>query len=170
MKPLGKLFWGVVALTAVIAAYSEFGRSHDAFRTEPQPRVSAGDLGDHSPRCVDGREEPVVFKPMQHKMFVERSMDGLTAESGGTTIFYDYDELSKAPVEFRNFVLTAACARNAHAEPRQADCTAIKRLRAESSVSKKKVTVIAERLGAWPGSEDKDDRIQNLYSCFEAND
>jgi hypothetical protein len=101
-------------------------------------------------------------------VFEEQKLSGLTTALNDKTILYDYDELSKAPAEYRDFVLMAACARNAQAEPREAECTAIKRVRDEKGVSKEKGALIAQHLSSSPGTDDKDARARSLYSCFNA--
>lgn len=168
MKSLGRLFWIVIAVIAVVAGYREFGRSNDAYKSDPQPRVGVVNMDDYSPRCLNARGEAVEFQPRQHKVFAEQKLSGLTAPQDDKTILYDHDELSKVPAEYRDFVLRAACARNANVDPREAECVAIKRLRDEKSLPKEKVALIAERLPASVGTDDKDARVRNLTSCFDA--
>jgi hypothetical protein len=163
-KLLSRLFWAFVALVLVVGAYEAF---YDT--GEPKARVDSVNLEAYSPRCVNARNEPVEFEPRQHKVFAERSLTGLTAAQDEKTILFDYDELAKTPPEYRDFVLRAACARNANVDAQAADCTAIKRLRDEKGFSKEKVTLIAQRLTASPSTaDDKEARTQNLYACFDA--
>jgi hypothetical protein len=163
MRSLGPIFWAAIGLFIAFAAYRTVVPS-----TEPTPHVETVSLEDYSPRCTNARGEPVEFQARQHKVFAEQKLSGLTASQDDKTILYDYDELSKAPAEYRDFVLMAACARNAQAEPREAECTAIKRVRDEQGVSKEKVALIAQHLSPSPGVDDKDARARSLYSCFDA--
>ena len=163
MKLLGRLFWIFAAIVLWVGGYQLY------FNDNPNARVDTVNLEDYGPRCVNASGEPVGFEPRQHKVFAERNLTGLTDVEDEKTILYDYDELSKAPPEYRDFVLRVACARNANIDSKAADCTAVKRLRDERGFSKEKVTLIAQHLPASSSAaDDKGVRTQNLYACFEA--
>jgi hypothetical protein len=162
MKILGRMFWAAVVLVLVFAAYRT-----ERPTSEPTPHVESADLEDY-PRCKNVRGEPVEFQARQHRVFEEPKLSGLTTALNDKTILYDHDELSKAPPEYRDFVLMAACARNAQAEPREAECTAIKRVRDEKGFSKEKVALIAQHLFDSSGADDKDARARSLNTCFDA--
>lgn len=161
MKLLGRLFWIVAAIILVVGAYQ--------FYFQDKPINVRTDTVFIEPPCANASGDPVRFVQGQHKVFAERNLAGLTAVQDEKTILYDFDELSKAPPEYRDFVLRAACARNANLDEKAADCTAVKGLRDERSFSKEKVTLIAQHLPASSSAaDDKDARTRNLYACFEA--
>lgn len=161
MRLLGRLFWAAIAVIVVIAVYKAF-----TLDEKREPHVDTVNLEDYSPRCVNARGEAVEFQPRQHKVFEEENLSGLAASQDEETILYDYDELSKEPPEYRDFVLLAACARNSGMSAAEAECTAVKRLRDEKSLRKEKVTLIMKRLSSGSGESD---RAQALLACFGAH-
>jgi hypothetical protein len=76
------------------------------------------------------------------------------------------------PPEYRDFVLRAACARNAQADGSAADCTAINRLRDEKSYTKEQVALIAANIStdASVAQAEKESRTRNPYACLDVRE
>jgi len=159
-----RLIWIFVGIFLLVGGYQLYFRAG-----EPKARIDTVNLEDYSPRCVNVRNEAVGFEPRQHKVFAEKNLTRLTSVQDDKTILYDYDELSKMPPEYRDFLLRVACAQNANIDAKAADCTAVKRLRDEKGFSKEQVTLIAQRLPASSAAaDDKETRTKNLYACLDA--
>jgi hypothetical protein len=148
------LLWGTCGLFALggltVALIDYF--------TPMRVRTDVVNIEDWNPRCVSERGGYISFRETRHNLFVERGLTGLTAPGGGDIILVDYDELSKDPPEYRDFVLRAACARALGQDAHQADCTAIKRVRDERQFSKEQVAVIMQHLAA--SLSDADDKSE----------
>lgn len=161
-KLLGRLFWPLIAVIVAKIAY-------DAIRDYGKPY--SGTMDFYIIDCVDARNERVDFMGLEHKVFVDSGKTGLTAVKDRKTILYDYEELSKTPSEYREFVLRVACARNADLDldAQAADCNVVKRLRDEKAYSKEHVALIAQSLPtSSEGADDREARTRNLYACFDA--
>lgn len=132
------------------------------------------------PHCTNAKHEPLTITPVEHKNAIAQPIKSplspLIRDVDDKTVAYDFDEISKLPPEYYNYILLAECARISLSLPagteqgrHEIDCTAIKRLRDERNYGRAQVDAIAAY--AMKDETIAPDiiarRVDNFYACFD---
>jgi hypothetical protein len=103
-KILKILFWTCLAVAFVDTLIKEVSHDPSVPHTVYEASINTRD---YDPPCKNSRNQSVDFVPHQHGEFAEYKLSGLTLISDDLTVDFDYDELAKAPVEYRDFIQRA---------------------------------------------------------------